>query len=96
LMAAQAGLLPTPPPPAQIISGPSLWLDEKRRSRQLRLPDFGQNKAAFDFRKLTCKHPRASPPIKLATEKNTGKNSARLKMRPNLYMYCFLSGAVRV
>jgi transposase InsO family protein len=33
-MAAQTGLLPTPPTPAQINPGLSLWLDEKRGSRQ--------------------------------------------------------------
>jgi hypothetical protein len=32
-MAAQTGLLPTPPTPAQINPGLSLWLDEKRGSR---------------------------------------------------------------
>ncbi|XKG74433.1 SH3 domain-containing protein [Brevundimonas vesicularis] len=32
-MAAQTGLLPTPPTPVQINQGLSLWLDEKRGSR---------------------------------------------------------------
>lgn len=32
-MAAQTGLLPTPPTPVQITKGLSLWLDEKRGSR---------------------------------------------------------------
>ncbi|WP_318166629.1 hypothetical protein, partial [Brevundimonas aurantiaca] len=34
LMAAQTGLLPTQPITAQINLGLSLWLDEKRGSRQ--------------------------------------------------------------
>ncbi|MCV0416591.1 MAG: hypothetical protein K5831_17150, partial [Brevundimonas sp.] len=36
LMAAQTGLLPTPPTPVQINQGLSLWLDEKRGSRHMR------------------------------------------------------------
>ncbi|WP_303713907.1 TRSP domain-containing protein [Brevundimonas naejangsanensis] len=35
-MAAQTGLLPTPTTPVQITKGLSLWLDEKRGSRQSR------------------------------------------------------------
>lgn len=35
LKAALTGLLPTPPTPVQITKGLSLWLDEKRGSRQL-------------------------------------------------------------
>ena len=34
LKAALTGLLPTPPTPVQITNGLSLWLDEKRGSRQ--------------------------------------------------------------
>jgi hypothetical protein len=34
-MAAQTGLLPTPPTAAQISQGPSLWPDEKRVLRQM-------------------------------------------------------------
>ena len=33
-VAAQVGLLPTPPITAQITQGLSLWLDKKRGSRQ--------------------------------------------------------------
>ncbi|MFA4939606.1 hypothetical protein, partial [Brevundimonas sp.] len=36
LKAALTGLLPTPPTPVQITKGLSLWLDEKRGSRQKR------------------------------------------------------------
>ena len=35
LGAALTGLLPTPPTPAQITKGLSIWLDEKRGSRHL-------------------------------------------------------------
>lgn len=59
---------------------------------RLRLHGFGQGTAAFEFRKLTCKHPRASPPIKLAAEKNTGGNLARLKMRPKVIYVLFFTG----
>ncbi|MFN3779260.1 MAG: hypothetical protein ACK4SI_09725, partial [Brevundimonas aurantiaca] len=50
LMAAQTGLLPTQPITAQINLGLSLWLDEKRGSRQVRRnpqqEGFGRTNAA--------------------------------------------------
>lgn len=42
LMAAQTGLLPTQPITAQINPGLSLWLDEKRGSRQVRVDGLRQ------------------------------------------------------
>ncbi|MBN8528157.1 MAG: hypothetical protein J0M36_02840, partial [Caulobacterales bacterium] len=41
LGAALTGLLPTPPTPAQITKGLSLWLDEKRGSRHTPSDHFG-------------------------------------------------------
>jgi len=61
LMAAQTGLLPTQPITAQINLGLSLWLDEKRGSRQpFRAPHHSASMAALTGGGLRAKPGEAS------------------------------------